>query len=96
MSCGYRNAAVNSYMANFRRILANFILSLAQQKESRVEGGHLQLDHVHLLVSIPLKNSGSSSWLEKNKHHRVDSPGPGRFQGWIFFIFLCNSNDFTP
>jgi putative transposase len=28
---------------------------LARQKESRVEEGHLQADHVHLLVSIPPK-----------------------------------------
>jgi len=28
---------------------------LAQQKESRVEEGHLMVDHVHMLLSIPPK-----------------------------------------
>ena len=28
---------------------------LARQKESRIEEGHLQPDHVHMLVSIPPK-----------------------------------------
>jgi len=30
---------------------------LANQKESRVEEGHLMLDHVHMLISIPPKYS---------------------------------------
>ena len=30
---------------------------LAHQKESRVEEGHLMLDHVHMLISIPPKYS---------------------------------------
>jgi putative transposase len=28
---------------------------LAAQKESRIEEGHLRLDHVHMLISIPPK-----------------------------------------
>lgn len=28
---------------------------LAKQKESRIEEGHLMVDHVHLLISIPPK-----------------------------------------
>jgi putative transposase len=28
---------------------------LAQQKESRIEEGHLQPDHVHMLIAIPPK-----------------------------------------
>jgi hypothetical protein len=26
---------------------------LAEQKESRIEEGHLQTDHVHMMISIP-------------------------------------------
>ena len=33
---------------------------LAQQKESRVEEGHLMVDHVHMLLSIPPKYAVSS------------------------------------
>jgi putative transposase len=30
---------------------------LAEQKESRIEEGHLMSDHVHMLISIPPKHS---------------------------------------
>jgi putative transposase len=33
---------------------------LAEQKESRIEEGHLQSDHVHMMISIPPKYSVSS------------------------------------
>ena len=32
---------------------------LAEQKESRIEEGHLLADHVHMLISIPPKHSVS-------------------------------------
>ena len=32
---------------------------LAEQKESRIEEGHLMVDHVHMLISIPLKHAVS-------------------------------------
>jgi len=32
---------------------------LAEQKESRIEEGHLQTDHVHMMISIPPKYSVS-------------------------------------
>ncbi len=35
--------------------LGEVFRQLAQQKESRVEEGHLMLDHVHMLLSIPPK-----------------------------------------
>ena len=38
-----------------RRYLGEVIRELAQQKESRVEEGHLRPDHVHMLISIPPK-----------------------------------------
>jgi putative transposase len=28
---------------------------LAEQKESRIEEGHLMIDHVHMMISIPPK-----------------------------------------
>lgn len=31
--------------------------SLVRQKESKIEEGHLQPDHVHVLISIPPKYS---------------------------------------
>ena len=35
--------------------LGEIFRKLAQQKESRVEEGHLMVDHVHMLLSIPPK-----------------------------------------
>ena len=38
-----------------RRHLGGVFRKLAEQKESRIEEGHLLLDHVHMLISIPPK-----------------------------------------
>lgn len=38
-----------------RRHLGPVFRELAEQKESRIEEGHVCLDHVHMLVSIPPK-----------------------------------------
>jgi putative transposase len=38
-----------------RRHLGPAFRALAEQKESRIEEGHLMSDHVHMLISIPPK-----------------------------------------
>tara|TARA_R110002111_G_scaffold262767_1_gene340861 strand:+ start:545 stop:895 length:351 start_codon:yes stop_codon:yes gene_type:complete len=38
-----------------RKYLGEVFHRLAQQKECRIEEGHLMLDHVHMLISIPPK-----------------------------------------
>jgi putative transposase len=38
-----------------RQHLGELFHKLAAQKESRIEEGHLQPDHVHMLISIPPK-----------------------------------------
>ena len=38
-----------------RRHLGEVFRTLAQQKECRIEEGHLMLDHVHMLILIPPK-----------------------------------------
>ena len=40
-----------------RRELGKVIRELAEQKECRVEEGHLMVDHVHMMISIPPKYS---------------------------------------
>jgi putative transposase len=40
-----------------RRQLGEVFHRLAHQKESRIEEGHLQADHVHMMMSIPPKYS---------------------------------------
>jgi putative transposase len=38
-----------------RQHLGEVFRRLAEQKESRIEEGHLLADHVHIMISIPLK-----------------------------------------
>jgi REP element-mobilizing transposase RayT len=40
-----------------RRRLAEVFRKLAEQRESRIEEGHLMADHVHMMISIPPKYS---------------------------------------
>jgi putative transposase len=42
-----------------RKQLTKVFHELAQHKESRIEEGHMMLDHVHMLISIPPKYSVS-------------------------------------
>jgi len=42
-----------------RQQLGEVLKQLAMQRESRIDGGHLMRDHVHMLVSIPPKYSVS-------------------------------------
>ena len=44
---------------SIRQELGSIIRELAQQKESRVEEGHLMADHVHIMLSVPPKYSVS-------------------------------------
>jgi putative transposase len=38
-----------------RQYLGEVFRKLAEQKESRIEEGHLMSDHVHMMISIPPK-----------------------------------------
>ena len=44
-----------SLYGQLRRHLGEVFRTLAAQKESRVEEGHLMPDHVHMMISIPPK-----------------------------------------
>ena len=55
MWCSFRSAAARPCMGSFGSILGEVFRKLAEQKESRVEEGHLLPDHVHMLISIPPK-----------------------------------------
>jgi len=48
----YRRKALYGQL---RRHLGEVIRKLAEQKESRVEEGHLMPDHVHMMIAIPPK-----------------------------------------
>ena len=50
----YRRKAL---YGELRRDLGAVIRKLTEQKESRIEEGHLMPDHVHIMISIPPKYS---------------------------------------
>ena len=50
----YRKKAI---YGGLREQLGEVLRQRALHRESRVEGGHLLVDHVHMLVSIPAKYS---------------------------------------
>ena len=50
----YRRKAL---YAELRRHLGEKLRDLAEQRECRIEEGHLLIDHVHMLISIPPKYS---------------------------------------
>ena len=45
-----------------RQHLGEVFRRLAEQKESRVEEGHLMSDHVHMMLSIPPKYAVYRTW----------------------------------
>ena len=45
---------------NLRRHLGEVFRKLAEQKECRIEEGHLLSDHVHIMISIPPKHAVST------------------------------------
>src|SRR5262249_1933629 len=49
-----------SLYGELRRHMGDVFRKLAEQKESRVEEGHLLPDHVHMLISIPPKYAVSA------------------------------------
>ncbi len=52
----YRKKAI---FGQIRRDLGEVIKRLAEQRESRIEEGHLMPDHVHMMISIPPKHAVS-------------------------------------
>ena len=42
-----------SLYKNLRQYVDPLLKDLANQKECRIEEGHLMIDHVHMLISIP-------------------------------------------
>ena len=60
-ACQYHVVFIPKYRkkayADLRRYLGDVLRRLAQRRESEVEEGHLMVDHVHLMLSIPPKYS---------------------------------------
>jgi len=52
---GFRSIGKKTLYGQLRRYLGEVFRKLARQKESEVVEGHLMLDHVHMLISVPPK-----------------------------------------
>ena len=62
--CKYHVVFIPKYrkkviFGQIRRYLGTVLRRLAEQRESRIEEGHLKADHVHMMISIPPKYSVS-------------------------------------
>jgi putative transposase len=60
--CKYHVVFIPKYrrkvlFGQLRRKLGSVLRELAEHKESRIEEGHLMVDHVHMTISIPPKYS---------------------------------------
>jgi putative transposase len=60
--CKYHVVFIPKYrkkrlFGEIRRRLGQVFRKLAEQRESRIEEGHMMADHVHMLISIPPKYS---------------------------------------
>ena len=81
---------------NLRKHLGEVFRNLAEQKESRIEEGHLLADHVHMMIAIPPKYavsqvvgfiqgqkrdpSGAGVWGAEAKLRRTELLGTGIFR----------------
>jgi putative transposase len=84
----YRRKALYSEL---RRLLGEVFRELAQQKESRIEEGHLLSDHVHRLISIPPKYAVSQvvGYLKGKSAIHIARANAGRrrdFRGQHFWV----------
>jgi len=62
--CKYHVVFIPKYrkkviFGQIRRYLGTVLRRLAEQRESRIEEGHMMADHVHMMISIPPKYSVS-------------------------------------
>ena len=55
MWCSSPSTGGSSRRENWGRYLGEVLRKLAEQKESRIEEGHLMPDHVHMMIAIPPK-----------------------------------------
>ena len=83
--------------AELRRHLGEVFRKLAQQKESRIEEGHLRPDHVHMLILIPPNHAVSQVvsflWKECDPHRSCGQRKETKFcwpellGSWVFRLY---------
>ena len=78
-----------------RRHLGEVFRALAEQKECRVEEGHLMGDHVHMLLSIPPKYSVAQvvGFIKGKAAIHIARPFLGRRQNYTGHHFWARGDD---
>ena len=88
---------------DLRKYLGEVLRDLAQQKESKVLEGHLMPDHVHMLLSIPLKyavaqvvgfiKGKSAICVARNFGNRRKNFTGEKFWARGYFVSTCGKDD---
>jgi putative transposase len=88
---------------DLRKYLGEVLRDLAQQKESKVLEGHLMLDHVHMLLSIPPKyavaqvvgfiKGKSAICVARNFGNRRKNFTGEKFWARGYFVSTCGKDD---
>ncbi len=88
---------------DLRKYLGEVLRDLAQQKESKVLEGHLMLDHVHMLLSIPPKHAvaqvvgfikgKSAICVARNFGNRRKNFTGEKFWARGYFVSTCGKDD---
>ncbi|MEI6806972.1 MAG: IS200/IS605 family transposase [Myxococcaceae bacterium] len=88
-----------------RRELKDVFHRLARQKECTIEEGHLMPDHVHMLISIPPKQSvsqvlgflkgKSSIWIAQNISNKQRNFVGHKFWARGYFVSTVGANEQT-
>ncbi|BAR47251.1 transposase and inactivated derivatives [Methylobacterium aquaticum] len=68
--------------------------TLAQQKESRIEEGHIMRDHVHMMIAIPPRYAASRS--SASPKARAPSMSPGCMGSASRISWISNSGPGAP
>ena len=81
-----------------RQYLGEGVRELARQKESRIEEGQLQADHVHRLVSIPPKYAVAQvgGYLKGKRAIHIARTDGGRQQNFVGENFWARGYFVTP
>ena len=106
--CKYHIVFIPKYrrktiFSRLRQELGQVFHELARQKESKIEEGHLLVDHVHMMISIPPKYSvaqvvgfikgKSAIWIARNYGHRKRNFTGQSFWARGYFVSTVGSDE---
>lgn len=98
----YRKKAL---FGTIKKRLGSVFHDLAKRKECRIEEGHIQPDHVHMLISIPPKFSvahvvgfikgKSSIWVAQNVERKMKNFVGAKFWARGYFVSTVGRDEET-